>query len=263
MSAVVIKEGLVHYEAIGRGQPLILIHGWLGSWRYWVPTMEGLSARYKAYALDLWGFGDSDKPSAHYNIDAYVEQLVNFLDKLGVKKAPIPIVGHALGGLVALQFAARAPEWVKQVMGVNVPLVGAAINRPLAGFSGNGDALAKLVSRRANFDEVSMETRKADANAVTHSVNSALKQDIRHVLSPINVPVLLLYGENDPLIQPPQPEWLQNLDVNVRPFFMDGTQHFPMLEERNKFNRLLMDFLNAGDDLDSLELKEEWQRRLR
>ncbi|HEY71813.1 MAG TPA: alpha/beta hydrolase [Thermoflexia bacterium] len=263
MSAVVTKEGLVHYEAIGRGQPLILIHGWLGSWRYWVPTMEGLSIKYKTYAFDLWGFGDSDKPPAHYNINAYVEQLVNFLDKLGVKKAPIPIVGHALGGLVALQFAAQFPERVKQVMGVSVPLAGAAINRPLAGFSGNGDALARLVSRRANFDEVTMEVRKADTNAVALSINSAMEQDIRHALSPISVPVLLLYGENDPLIQHPQPEWLQEYGANVRPFLMDRTQHFPMLEERNKFNRLLMDFLDAGDDLDSLELKEEWQRRLR
>jgi len=263
MSAVVTKDGLIHYEAIGRGQPLLLIHGWLGSWRYWVPTMEGLSVKYKAYALDLWGFGDSDKSDMHYNINAYVEQLINFLDKLGVKKAPIPVVGHTLGGLVALQFAAQAPEWVKQVMGVNVPLAGAAINQPLAGFSGNGDALARLTSRRANFDEVTMETRKADTNAIALSINSAMEQDIYHALSPISVPVLLLYGENDPLIQHPQPEWLQDYGANVRPFFMDGTQHFPMLEERNKFNRLLMDFLDAGDDLDSLELKDEWHRRLR
>lgn len=263
MSAVVVKEGLIHYEAIGRGQPLILIHGWLGSWRYWVPTMEGLSGKYKAYALDLWGFGDSDKSSMHYDINAYAELVVSFLDKLGVGQGPVPIVGHALGGLVALQLAAKVPERVKQVMGVNVPLTSAAINKPLSTFSGNGDALARLVARRANFDEVSMEARKADATAITHSINSMMKQDIRQVLSPISIPVLLLYGENDPLIQHPQPEWLQDCNANVRPFLMDGTQHFPMLEERTKFNRLLMDFLDAGDDLDSLELKEEWQRRLR
>ena len=262
MSAIVVKEGLVHYEAIGRGRPLILIHGWLGSWRYWVPTMEGLSGQYKTYALDLWGFGDSDKQDLYYNINAYVELVINFLDHLAIGQGPIPIVGHALGGLVALLLAAQAPERVKQVMGVSVPLSGAAINRPLANFSGNGDALAQLVARRANFSEVNMEARKADAAAVINSLNSAMEQDVHHVL-PLNAPVLLLYGENDPLIQSPQPEWLQNCDDSVRPIFMDGTQHFPMLEERNKFNRLLMDFLEAGDNLDSLVLKEEWQRRLR
>jgi len=264
MSAIVVKEGLVHYEAIGRGQPLILIHGWLGSWRYWVPTMEGLSVKYKTYALDLWGFGDSDKSNRYYDINTYVELLTDFLDKLGIgQQGPIPIVGHALGGLVALRFAAQAPERVKQVMGVSVPLAGAAISRLLAGFSGNGDTLARLIARRANFAEVNMEARKADTAAITHSISSAMEQDIRHVLPPISASVLLLYGENDPFIQAPRPEWLQDCDTNVRPIFMDGVQHFPMLEERNKFNRLLMDFLDAGDDLDSLELKDEWQRRLR
>jgi len=262
MSAIVVKEGLVHYEAIGRGQPLILIHGWLGSWRYWVPTMEGLSGQYKTYALDLWGFGDSDKQNLHYSVNAYVELLTSFLDHLAIGQGPIPIVGHALGGLVALLFAAQAPERVKQVMGVSVPLSGTAINRPLANFSGNGEALARLVTRRANFSEVNVEARKADVAAVISSLNSAMEQDIHHVL-PLSAPVLLLYGENDPFIQPPQPEWLQDCDNSVRPILMDGIQHFPMLEERNKFNRLLMDFLDAGDDLDSLELKEEWQRRLR
>ena len=49
----------------------------------------------------------------------------------------------------------------------------------------------------------------------------------------------------------------------MRSFYLDGVQHFPMLEERNKFNRLLMDFLDSTDGLASLALKEEWQRRLR
>ena len=60
MSAVVIGEGLVHYEAMGRGKPVVFIHGWLGSWRYWVPAMEEISSRHRSYALDLWGFGDSE-----------------------------------------------------------------------------------------------------------------------------------------------------------------------------------------------------------
>lgn len=261
MSAVVIENGLVHYEVIGRGKPLVFIHGWLGSWRYWVPTMEELSAKYRAYALDLWGFGDSDKLSANYTINAYVELLADFLDHLGVWR--VPLVGHALGGLIALQFAAQRPEQVPQVMGVSVPLASEAINRPLASFAGNGDALAKLVARRANFPEVNLEARKTDVSAITNSMQSVLEQDWRHILSPIEVPVLLLYGENDPLIKPPQSEWLQGYDNNVRPISLDGTQHFPMLEERNKFSRLLLDFLDAEGDLASLELKEEWQRRLR
>ena len=264
MSAIVTAEGLVHYEVIGRGKPLVFIHGWLGSWRYWVPTMEELSImRHRTYALDLWGFGDSDKLSAQYSVNAYVQLLGEFLEKLGVIQPTL--VGHALGGLVALQFAAQVQDYVDQVVGVSVPLVGEAINRPLAGFTGNGDALARLAARRANFPEVEMEVevRKTDAAAVANSMNSAIKSDLRPLLPPMDIPVLLVYGGDDPFIKPPEPEWLEGCDNYVRAIFLDGAQHFPMLEERNKFNRLLKDFLDAGSDLKSLELKEEWQRRLR
>lgn len=261
MSAIVINDGLVHYEAMGHGRPLIFLHGWLGSWRYWVPAMDGLSVRYRTYALDLWGFGDSDKLKMRYSIDAYLELVGEFLDRLGVQR--ISLVGHALGGVVALLFAARFPERVEQVMGVSVPLVGAAINRPFTTLSGNGEALARLVARRANFPEVDMEARKTDVPAIIHSIRSAMAHNLGRVMSPIDVPVLLVYGEGDSLIKPPQPEWLQGCDKNVRTMLLNGTQHFPMLEKRNKFNRLLMDFLDAGGDLASLELKEEWQRRLR
>jgi len=263
MSAVVIKDGLIHYEVIGRGTPLVFIHGWLGSWRYWMPAMEELSAKCRTYALDLWGFGDSDKASMHYSVDAYVNLLGEFLDKLIMESLRPTLVGHALGGVVALLFAAQSPERVEQVMAVSVPLVGAAINRPLASFSGNSDALARLIARRASFSEVDAEAHKTDTAAITRSVRSAMGHDLRNVLPPIKAPVLLVYGGNDPIIKPAQEEWLRDCDDNVHTILLDNTQHFPMLEEQNKFNRLLKDFLDARGDLRSLELKEEWQRRLR
>ena len=99
MSAIIIHDGLVHYEVIGRGKPLVFVHGWLGSWRYWVPAMEGLSVGHRSYALDLWGFGDSDKLDRHYSVDGYVGLLGEFLDHLGVQR--VSLVGHALGGMVA------------------------------------------------------------------------------------------------------------------------------------------------------------------
>jgi pimeloyl-ACP methyl ester carboxylesterase len=261
MSAIVVSEGLVHYEVIGRGRPLVFVHGWLGSWRYWVPTMEELSVRHRTYALDLWGFGDSDKAGGLYSVAAYVRVLGQFLDKLGIMHPTL--VGHALGGVVALRFAAQASDPVEQVVGVSVPLAGTAINRPLAGSFGSEDALARLVARRAKFPEVEMEVHKTDVSAVAGSIQSVMASDLRHLLTPLKLPVLLVYGGGDSLIKPPQQEWLQDCEDNVRAISLNGAHHFPMLEERNKFNRLLKDFLEAGDDLASLELKDEWRRRLR
>ncbi|HDQ72841.1 MAG TPA: alpha/beta hydrolase [Chloroflexi bacterium] len=259
MSAVVVNEGLIHYEAFGRGKPLVFIHGWLGSWRYWVPTMEELSVNQRTYALDLWGFGDSDKSGYHYTLDAYVKMLGDFLDKLGVFHPTL--VGHALGGAVALKFAVEHQDFVDQVMAVNVPLVGEAINRSLVSLSDHDGALSKLASKRAKYPEV--EVHRTDARAVVSSIQSLMQDDLRRVLPPLTIPTLLVYGRNDPLIKPLERIWLRGCEGNVRAIFLDDSQHFPMLEEQNKFNRLLIDFIDAGDDVSSLELKEEWQRRLR
>jgi pimeloyl-ACP methyl ester carboxylesterase len=267
MSAIILDQGLVHYEAIGRGRgPVVFLHGWLGSWRYWVPAMEELSAGRRTYAFDLWGFGDTDKPrtvsgGAPYTVAAYVDLLKSFLDEMGIQRAAL--VGHALGGLVALRFAARSPHRVQQVMGVSVPLAASCIDRSFAAFSGNGQALARLIGRRASFPEVEREARKADIDAITTSVRSALEHNLRNVSLPYHMPVLLVHGAEDPFIQAPQREWLRQIAENGRVVLFEGVQHFPMLEETNKFNRLLMQFLSAGEDLYALELKEEWQRRLR
>ena len=53
MSIILLKNKMMHYEVLGRGKPLIFLHGWIGSWRYWVPTLQVASANYRAYAVDM------------------------------------------------------------------------------------------------------------------------------------------------------------------------------------------------------------------
>jgi pimeloyl-ACP methyl ester carboxylesterase len=246
--------------------PLVFLHGWLGSWRYWVPAMEELSVSRRTYALDLWGFGDSDKPrtvskGAAYTLGAYVDLLEEFLDEMGIQRAAL--VGHALGGLVALRFAGRSPRRVEQVMGVSVPLAGTSIDQPFASFSGDGQALERLIGRRVGFPEVEREARKVDIDAIVTSLRSAVEQNLHSVFLPFYLPVVLVHGGEDPFIQAPQPDRLREIAENSRVVLLEGVRHFPMLEETNKFNRLLIEFLSVGQDLDALEPKEEWQRRLR
>ena len=54
MSVVTLDGEIIHYEVLGRGRPIIFLHGWVGSWRYWVPTMQAASINFRAYAMDLW-----------------------------------------------------------------------------------------------------------------------------------------------------------------------------------------------------------------
>jgi pimeloyl-ACP methyl ester carboxylesterase len=120
MSAITIDTNLVHYEVLGRGRPVIFLHGWLGSWRYWIPTMQQLSIKYRCYALDLWGFGDTEKDSARYSFAAQVKLVTDFMDKMGIAKAAV--VGHGLGAAVAITFARQFPERAPRMMLISPPL---------------------------------------------------------------------------------------------------------------------------------------------
>lgn len=120
MSAITIESDLVHYEVLGRGRPVIFVHGWLGSWRYWVPTMQQLSMKYRTYALDLWGFGDSGKDPNKYGIKDQVLLLYNFFERLGIPKAAL--IGHSLGAAVCLSFARQYPERAHRMMLISTPL---------------------------------------------------------------------------------------------------------------------------------------------
>ncbi len=120
MSAITIENDLVHYEVLGRGRPVILLHGWLGSWRYWVPAMQQLSMKYRTYALDLWGFGDSGRDPKRYNFESQVALLHEFMEKLGITKAAL--VGHSLGASISARYAVQHPDRVPRLMVVSPPL---------------------------------------------------------------------------------------------------------------------------------------------
>ena len=257
MSVIIIDNDLVHYEAIGRGRPVVLVHGWLGSWRYWWPTMQAISAHhFRAYALDLWGFGDSAKRRERYGFGSYVALLGQFMDQLGVPAATL--VGHSLGAAVALRYACEQPEGVERVMTVCFPLAGEL------GVDA-GTFMGRLTDRRHDwgYPEVESELSKTDQVALVASAQQLLTADLTVDLRTCVHPHLMVYGARDVLIPPPANGRLADVNLNRRQLNLEGSRHFPMLDEAPKFARLLLDFVDAEDDLEAIELKEEWRRRTR
>lgn len=256
MSITSVGDRLIHYEAVGRGEPLLFLHGWLGSWRYWWPSMQALSTHYRTFALDLWGFGDSTKEAGSYNLDAYVTMLDAFTERLGVSR-PFTVVGHSLGAAVGLRFAAAHPDAVARLAAVALPLDGSLVHARL--LDGDpGAVLARVL--KASHPEVESELRKTDAAALSAVAAELQQADFSAAISAALMPLLLIYGETDTLVPSPNshlPLASDNVGLVTLP-----ASHFPMLEDGPRFNRLILEFMRAEDNPAGLSPKEFWQRRV-
>jgi proline iminopeptidase len=95
------------------------------------------------------------------------------------------------------------------------------------------------------------------------SVRSTMNTDLQRDVNRIQMPLLLVQGEKDIIVAPPQPEWSTNTRGNVRTIVLSNSRHFPMLDDTPRFTRLLSDFLEVqnAEQLAALTVKEEWRRR--
>lgn len=262
MSAIVLDSGMVHYEVLGRGRPIIFLHGWVGSWRYWIPAMQSLSTNYRAYSLDLWGFGDTAKSKYNYSLPRQVVLLERFLDEMAIGR--VALIGHGLGAIVALQFASLHPAIVDRLMLVGFPLYAADLDARM-GTQSPAELANWLLSQDTDTAAARSEVVKADQNAIQASIDDMKTTDLSELFKQLDTSTLWVHSQNDPAVRARDigEEGLRSNLTHQVIFKRSG--HFPMLDENNKFNRLVADFmaLDSGESPGRLHLKEEWKRRVR
>jgi pimeloyl-ACP methyl ester carboxylesterase len=127
--SVTLHGGDVHYVKVGRGPVLVLIHGILGSRRDWEQLVSLLQRDFTVIAPDLLGHGDSATPRGDYTLGGHAGRLRDLLDLLGVRRATL--VGHSLGGGVAMQFAWLFPERCERLVLVSSGGLGRDLSRIL------------------------------------------------------------------------------------------------------------------------------------
>ncbi len=260
MSAILLDNSIVHYEVLGRGRPVIFLHSWVGSWKYWIASMQVTSTSYRAYAMDLWGFGDTAHNILNYSLDQQASLLDRFLNEMGIGK--IALVGHGLGALVGMKFATRFPNSVDRMMAVSCPLHIDAVNARLR--TGTNQELVDWLSTRTPEATTALsDASKADTQAITASMVGLQSDNLYGSFRNLNTPCLLVYGEKDQAVLAPDEKY--PLSSMTHSIFLEGSGHFPMIDETIRFNRLLTDFLalDSGVSPTELQLKEEWRRRVR
>jgi pimeloyl-ACP methyl ester carboxylesterase len=252
MSSILLDGEIVSYESLGRGRPVIFLHSWIGSWKYWVPSMQVVTKSFRAHGIDMWGFGESAHDPERYTIDQQTNLLSRFLDELGIGK--VALIGHGLGALVGFNFCIRWPQSVDRMMAVSCPLNVDSINARMR-TSPPFELLSWLGSKSPESKLVLGNEAKPDPRAIETSIDSFLSDDLFGKMCQTQVPCLLVYGGHDPAIQTPPEKFLQNLPVMMQHVVFKKSGHFPMIDEEARFNHLLMDFLALDSGVSPRELQ--------
>ncbi|HSG26299.1 MAG TPA: alpha/beta hydrolase [Anaerolineales bacterium] len=262
MSAIIIGDKIVHYEVLGRGKPILFLHGWVGSWRYWIQAMQAASTSYRAYAFDMWGYGETAKDEVFYSLNEQADLVNQFMNAMGIGK--VALVGHGLGALVALSFAARYAYVVDRLMAISVPLSGEGLLDWL-GDTSAVDFANRLLEQKPSSEAVRADISKMDMKAVMCSLEDLTSVDVPDMISKMTSASLAVHGLKDPLNTFSDLAENGNLPSMFHQITFDDSGHFPMLDQPNKFNRLMNDFLAlpSGESPRQLSLKDEWKRRVR
>lgn len=267
MPLLVTDPGIIHYETYGRGRPVLLLHGWLGSWALWRDTIGVLGRDFRTYALDFFGFGESGlvpgqaHRSSAYTVPMYVEMVYQFMERMGIQRAPL--IGHSMGGTVSLSTAIKYPEKVVKVGVIGSPINGASLNMLLK-LSGNpavarviwlfggkgllmflrgyshfmakdGHAMARMITKDVSM--ISMES-------FFQSIGTLRQTDLRADLGLIQVPTLGMYGKRDIIVRPSEHSVLKAGVPHARIEWFPDAGHFIMLDSPLRFVATLSDFLH-------------------
>jgi pimeloyl-ACP methyl ester carboxylesterase len=112
---VIQRNGVgLAFDDAGQGEPVILVHGWACNRAFLAPQSDALSARHRVVTVDLRGHGASDAPEQDYTLHGFAEDLAWLCSELDLRR-PI-MVGHSMGGNIALEFAARFPDLTRGIV---------------------------------------------------------------------------------------------------------------------------------------------------
>jgi pimeloyl-ACP methyl ester carboxylesterase len=267
----------VAFRRAGAGPTLVLIHGITNSSQSWEPAMRLLARDFDVIAPDLPGHGESDRQRGDHSLGGHACVMRDLLHVLGVERATV--VGHSLGGGVAMQFAYQFPDMVERLVLVGSGGLGREVSplirsaalpfaeqvlplltaRPLIEA---GTVVASLIGRLgfkpgADLAEVS----RGVASLGDTERRAAFVRTVRSVISPLgqrvtatdrlylaaDLPTLIVWGDRDPIIPVEHGRAAHALLPSSRLEIFEGAGHFPQLDDPFRFAELVTEFVADTD----------------
>jgi pimeloyl-ACP methyl ester carboxylesterase len=285
-----LSSGPVVYRTIGKGPPMLLVHGWGGSSRHWHMTMAGLADIRTIYALDLPGHGQSPPLNEPTSAERMAELVIEFADNVGVER--FDLNGHSFGAAVAIYIAARYPERVQQVvlscfgtyanefehLLVNMiyyqtylPMLAShywlGLLQPWQSLwqlwltSLNSTVAVPWTVARPFFyempDDLVMiqegysEFMLMDPRTSLENTLSLGNPALRAAMAQIQAPTLLVGGQQDMIVPPEHLERAAEIIPTCHSELVEQCGHVPMIEQPEAYQRILHTFLTAPQQKNS------------
>jgi len=252
-------------------QPVVFVHGLAGSWPNWLEQLPVLGAERRVIAMDLPGFGHSPLPAGEISISGYARLLDRLLGELGIHAAAV--VGSSMGGFIAAELAIAFPQRVERLVLVNAAGLstgGRRARRALATVRRiEGVSAVYATWLASDADAVARRRRTREANLgllVRHpgrlpwplaaellrgagtpgfipAWQALAHYDFRERLPEIACPTLIVWGEDDRLVDVRDADAYASAIAGSRKVIFKDTGHLSMLERPDAFNALLKEFL--------------------
>lgn len=264
---IVVQDIDVNYVDTGHGPVVICLHGWASSLLMWQRTMAHLRRTYRVIALDLPGFGDSASPPSafDYTPGAYAQFVAAFVQQVVPQAAPLTIVGHSMGGMIATQLTVDVPGIVGGLVladPVITGLVGGGMGRLLRtrlgqqfiDRTGRSAWIRRLGTQgvlndpRLARDPAAQRSLRDMARATTDAMSGSLRAltltDLSDRLVEIDVPTLIIVGARDLTAPVSEARLAAQRIPQAHLAVVPRASHMPMDQQPELFDRLLASYLH-------------------
>jgi pimeloyl-ACP methyl ester carboxylesterase len=266
---VTIEGKKVHFVEKGSGKPIILIHGFLYHTVMWKKNIDALAKKFKVYAIDLWGWGYSERLAPkELSFELYGRQITGFMDAMNIRKATL--VGQSMGGGISVYVAAHHPKRVDRLILVDpavIPYPSTAISKiyQLPFFGEFLNAIPGNALMRSNIESLWFYDKEKVSEAYVEEViqpqcikgtSAGAMYILRKVLQPplveseanllakMKKPILIVHGREDKAVPLDKSQSLKNLWKGSKLEVFNQAAHSPHEEYPDRFNKLAIEFLS-------------------
>ncbi len=254
---------MISYRDVGQGEAVLFLHGWAASGKFWRFSVDYFAKNYRCIVPDLPGFGDTKAGMKDPDLSSMTESVHELLKHLGVSS--FHVVGHCMGGSVAVKLCDKNREAVRSLTLANSPLSGKNALydyeryllswpiRIIIYFFSRVSAMRRLVS--SDFDMIYRLDRgmardmiKADYRVLVSTVKSFSRADQTDAMTRASYPVMVIYSDKDNVIRSSEVKRFRQVLRSCVYYEMKGVGHCSMIERPEEFNIELGKFLkyNVG-----------------